>query len=190
MSVGLPRHANQLMLKCTRRWRETYASICRSAPTVGTRVTVTIAPFKEKPRFRPLPDQRHDCPGAPRATVESAQAIVAAADLYRDIPGYRLTHRPRRLRFSHVSHGRHCRSSHRHVRGLVHGRRGGTRQRVMAAFSGCALGPTPASPGQVPACPRARRVQPQRSAGRVRFPGSKFQRRAPCARGSNVGLRR
>ena len=127
------------MPKCARRWRETQIPFCRSAPTVGTRVTVTIAPFKKKPRFRPLPTSGMIVLGSPRATAESGRAIVAAADLYRDIPGYKLTHRPRRLRFPDVTHGWHCRSSHCHVRDLVHGRRGGTGQRVVAAFSGRAL---------------------------------------------------
>ena len=65
----------------------------------------------------------------------------AAPGIYRIIRGYRLTHRRRRLRFGDAPHGQHNRSSHRHLRDLVHGRRDGSRQHVVAAFGGCALAP-------------------------------------------------
>ena len=71
---------------------------------------------------------------------------VAAADLYRDIPEYRLTRPQRRLRFPDATHGWHWHSIHRHVRDLVHGRCDGTRQHVVAAFSWRALAPNSSIP--------------------------------------------
>ena len=119
--------------------REQAMQSCWKCATV-----ITVSPSTPPPgpnRKRRLTEEVDE----PIPLVESTR-VSPAPDLYRDIPEYRLTRRQRRLRFPDATRGRHRRSSHRHVRDLVHGRCDGTRHRVVAASSWRALAPNSSIP--------------------------------------------